>query len=291
MGDGTTLLDQVGLSAGSAFREGPSLTQLTASVNQSYERRAGGAAGSSVDTNDNAGDFQLISPSDPQNLTSALTPALFSVTPTPQDFGPVALGSARSATLTITNNSTALVALTTPFTIAGADAAQFSVGAPGATSLSGGSATTVAVAFTPATLGPKSARLAIASSNGGERSVDLAGTAVCPAIDVSGPLAAGTFGLPYSGMLTASGGALPYEFTATGGLPGGLTLTGGGAIGGTPTLAGLYSFTIHVTDANGCSGAAGFSIAIERAAVAVTWAAPAPIVYGTALGGSQPDGR
>src|SRR4029079_10072905 len=145
---------------------------------QSYERRAGGAAGSSVDTNDNAADFQLISPSNPQNLTSAPVPALFSVTPTPQDFGPVALGSARTATLTIATDSTALVALTPPFAIAGADAAQFSVGSPDATTLSGGSATTVTVVFTPATLGPKSARLILASSNGGERSVDLAGTAV-----------------------------------------------------------------------------------------------------------------
>jgi beta-lactamase superfamily II metal-dependent hydrolase len=183
--DGTTLLDQVGLSAGSAFKEGASLTPLTASMNQSYERKAGGAAGSSVDTNDNAVDFQLISPSDPQNLTSAPAPA------------------------------------------------------------------------------------------------------VCPAIDVFGPLTGGTFGVPYAGAVMASGGASPYTFTASGTLPFGLTLTSGGAIGGTPTLAGLYPFTVQATDANGCGGVADFSIAIGRAAVALSWATPAPIVYGTALGVSQ----
>ena len=110
---------------------------------------------------------------------------------------------------------------------------------------------------------------------------------MCPAIDVSGPLTGGTFGVSYSGAVTASGGASPYAFTATGALPLGLTLTSGGTIGGTPTLAGLYPFTVQATDANGCSGAADFSIAIARAAVSVTWATPAPIVYGTALGASQ----
>jgi beta-lactamase superfamily II metal-dependent hydrolase len=285
--DGTTLLDQVGLSAGSAFKEGVNLTALTASLNQSYERKGGGAAGSAVDSNDNSGDFQLISPSDPQNLTSAPVPALFTAAPAPQDFGAVALGSARSATITITNTSTALVTLTPPFAITGTDAAQFSVGAPGASSLSGGSATTVGVVFTPASLGAKRARLIIASSDGGSAGVDLIGAAVCPAIAVLGPLAGGTFGVPYASAVTASGGAPPYTFIATGTLPAGLTLTSGGAIGGTPTLAGGYPFAVQATDANGCSGTADFSIAIAPASVSITWATPAPIVYGTPLGGSQ----
>ena len=67
-----TIVDQVGLSAGSAFKEGTPLASLGSSnLNRGYERKPGGAAGSATDTDDNALDFQLLTPSDPQNLTSA----------------------------------------------------------------------------------------------------------------------------------------------------------------------------------------------------------------------------
>jgi hypothetical protein len=50
--------------------------------------------------------------------------------------------------------------------------------------------------------------------------------------------------------LTATGGKAPYTFAITSGsLPSGLTLnTSSGAITGTPTKTGTYSFTAKVTD-------------------------------------------
>jgi DNA/RNA endonuclease G (NUC1) len=77
------IVDQVGLSTGSAYKEGTTLTSLTTSVNRCYERKAGGASGSSQDTENNSTDFQLISPCSPQNLSSAPTPATTASTPTP----------------------------------------------------------------------------------------------------------------------------------------------------------------------------------------------------------------
>jgi len=68
------VIDQVGLSPGSAFKEGMPLAPLPSDANQSYERKPGGAAGSGQDTNDNFTDFQLLTPSDPQNTHSASTP-------------------------------------------------------------------------------------------------------------------------------------------------------------------------------------------------------------------------
>jgi predicted extracellular nuclease len=68
------VIDQVGLSPGSAFKEGMHLAPLPSDANQSYERKPGGAAGSGQDTNDNFTDFQLLTPSDPQNTHSASTP-------------------------------------------------------------------------------------------------------------------------------------------------------------------------------------------------------------------------
>ncbi|MCM3902461.1 MAG: lamin tail domain-containing protein [Pyrinomonadaceae bacterium] len=69
-----TVVDQVGMSSGSAFREGMHLAPLPSNANQSYERKPGGLNGSSQDTTDNFNDFQLLSPSDPQNLSANPTP-------------------------------------------------------------------------------------------------------------------------------------------------------------------------------------------------------------------------
>jgi hypothetical protein len=63
-------VDQVGMSAGSAYGEGTRLAPLTTNVDRSYERRPGGTSGGDKDTGDNAADFQVITPSDPQNAQS-----------------------------------------------------------------------------------------------------------------------------------------------------------------------------------------------------------------------------
>ena len=61
-------------------------------------------------------------------------------------------------------------------------------------------------------------------------------------------------GLPYSAQLEASGGLGPYTWTLeTGALPDGLTMTGGGAITGRPTLNGASSFIVRVKDSLGTS--------------------------------------
>ena len=64
-------IDQVGMSSGSAYKEGTTLASLGASnLNRGYERKPGGAAGNGTDTDNNSADFQLISPSNPQNASS-----------------------------------------------------------------------------------------------------------------------------------------------------------------------------------------------------------------------------
>ncbi len=65
------IIDQVGMSAGSAFVEGTPLSPFISNTDQSYERKPGGAAGNCYDTGNNALDFQLTTKSDPQNLSSA----------------------------------------------------------------------------------------------------------------------------------------------------------------------------------------------------------------------------
>lgn len=60
------IVDQVGMSSGSAFKENRLLSPLTTNSDRGYERKPGGSSGSTQDTDDNRSDFQLRSPSDPQ---------------------------------------------------------------------------------------------------------------------------------------------------------------------------------------------------------------------------------
>ncbi len=80
--------------------------------------------------------------------------------------------------------------------------------------------------------------------------------------------AAGSVGMNYSGTLAATGGVAPYTWTTTGGaIPAGLQLNALlGTIGGTPTLAGNYSFTVQVQDARASECSASLSLNVQPAA-------------------------
>ena len=70
-----TIVDQVGLNSGSAFKEGTTLNPLTTSTDRGYERKPGGASGSGIDTDNNSDDFSLTSASTPQNSSSTCVSA------------------------------------------------------------------------------------------------------------------------------------------------------------------------------------------------------------------------
>src|SRR5439155_3297847 len=133
-----------GMSTGSAYKEGATLTPLAASsVDRAYERKAGVVAGTLQDTDDNGTDFVLVTPTNAQSL--GLTAATTSL-----DFGSVNVSELASLNTTIKNNLfAATVTLTPPFTIAGANASEFTAGSPATTSLAGGATTTIPVTFAP----------------------------------------------------------------------------------------------------------------------------------------------
>jgi hypothetical protein len=103
-----TMADQVGMSSGSAYKEGTTLTPLATNTDQSYERKAGGTPGSAQDTDDNASDFQVRAPSDPQN---AVGPGVVTST---NDSGP---GSLRQTLASASDGITITFALSFPATI------------------------------------------------------------------------------------------------------------------------------------------------------------------------------
>lgn len=82
----------------------------------------------------------------------------------------------------------------------------------------------------------------------------------------AGALADGKIGQVYSQVFSAHDGTAPYVFSHSAGtLPSGLTLAGD-MLTGTPTVTGAFSFTITVTDTNGVTAAAAYSILVKPSA-------------------------
>jgi hypothetical protein len=79
-------------------------------------------------------------------------------------------------------------------------------------------------------------------------------------------LPSGTHAVVYGGAnLAATGGlgARTWALATGSSMPAGLSLSSAGAISGTPTTAGAYSFFVRVTDVSGNVGAKMFSLAVS----------------------------
>ena len=92
----------------------------------------------------------------------------------------------------------------------------------------------------------------------------------------AGALPRGTVGKAYSRVITAAKGTAPYSYAVTAGaLPDGLTLDGAtGTIGGKPTAAGSFDFTVTATDAYGATGSAAYGIVVKVPVVVFTFTPP-----------------
>ena len=112
---------------------------------------------------------------------------------------------------------------------------------------------------------------------------------VCPVIALSpASLAAPTVGTGYNATVSGGNGAAPYTYAvASGSLPAGLTLsTGTGVISGLPTSASGTSFTLRVTDANGCIGTRSYTLTAVCPTISITPTSAANGTLGIAY--SQP---
>jgi hypothetical protein len=88
-------------------------------------------------------------------------------------------------------------------------------------------------------------------------------------------LPAGNVGQSYSQLLTATGGAPPYQWAGGQGFPAGLALDGGtGIISGTPTSAGAFSFPVQVTDTFKNSATGLVTLTIKPPPLSITTVAP-----------------
>ncbi|MCP5111316.1 MAG: hypothetical protein GY953_10830, partial [bacterium] len=98
-----------------------------------------------------------------------------------------------------------------------------------------------------------------------------------PIITTQSPLPDGTVGTPYSQSLAATDGTPAYQWARIeGALPPGLSLGLNGAIQGTPTATGQFSFQVRATDSEGLADEAVFNITINAPALRITTASPLP---------------
>jgi hypothetical protein len=88
-----------------------------------------------------------------------------------------------------------------------------------------------------------------------------------------------TVGTSFSVAFGATGGTPPYTWTATGALPGGVTMASNGTLSGTPASTGTFPITITVTDANG-----------QKASENLNLVATLPAAPGTSLNGFPANG-
>src|SRR5438128_487092 len=89
------------------------------------------------------------------------------------------------------------------------------------------------------------------TSNSATFTINTVPSTTTPLAIATTSLSAGTSDTSYSQTLAATGGTFPYTWrTTSGSLPTGLSLAASGAISGTPTTSGTYSFTAQVTDSD-----------------------------------------
>jgi hypothetical protein len=110
-------------------------------------------------------------------------------------------------------------------------------------------------------------------------------------------LSAMVVGVPFAESVSASGGTVPYNYAVTAGtLPAGLVLDAlTGAITGTPTASGAYSFTITATDAVTASASVPYSGTVTSPTITVSPSTLSAMVVGvpfsesvSASGGTAP---
>jgi sugar lactone lactonase YvrE len=117
------------------------------------------------------------------------------------------------------------------------------------------------------------------------QTIHLSGTAVASLVLTPTSLAAATAGVPYSVMLSASGGAASDTYTyavTAGALPAGMMLNAAGLLSGTPTVAGMFNFTVTATDtaATTLTGTQMYTLLVNPGVPVLSFAAVPGKMYG-----------
>jgi uncharacterized protein (TIGR03437 family) len=201
---------------------------------------AAGAYNYQVHLTDSSKPAQSATPQTYSGTIQPVTPSALAFTCTPAT-GPVQVGAAYSASCKASGG-------TAPY--------HWSTGAlPAGVTVSAATGSSVTIGGTPKAAGPYSYQVQLTDSGTPPQSAPpqtYSGTILPPPPTLTCTPAAGPnqVGTAYSSSCSVTGGTPPYSFSiSAGALPAGLILNpSSGAIGGTPTTGGAYSYTINVND-------------------------------------------
>jgi carbon monoxide dehydrogenase subunit G len=191
------------------------------------------------------------------------------------DAPPAPVANAVSATVAYNSSANPIT-----LNITGAAATSVAVASPGANGTATASGTTITYTPTAGYAGPDSFTYTATNASGTSAPATVTMTVSPPTILLApASLPNGINGIAYSEQLSATGGTAPYSFATTAGaLPGGLTLSAGGLLSGTPNATGPFNFTVTASDSS-TGPAAPFT---DSQAYSVTIAAPNPPVANAA---------
>jgi predicted RNA-binding protein with TRAM domain len=128
-------------------------------------------------------------------------------------------------------------------------------------------ATTGTVSGTPTTSGSDTFTVTVTDADGQPVGQGVTVVIAADPSIATASLPGGQVGAPYTQSVVSTAGTSPYSWTiTTGSLPTGLTLGAGtGAITGIPTAAGLATFTMTVTDADGQTANESYVVGVAPA--------------------------
>lgn len=131
------------------------------------------------------------------------------------------------------------------------------------------------ISGTPTTTGSYSFTVRATDGFGFNGSQAYSVTVNAPAIVfVQTTLPGGQVAVAYSQTISAGGGSGSFTYSlSAGALPPGIALSSAGALSGTPTAAGSYSFTVTATDTFGFTGSQAFTVGVNQ---------PVPVVVNDA---------
>lgn len=151
--------------------------------------------------------------------------------------------------------------------LSGGAATSVAVAAAPSHGIASAAGTTISYTPTPGYSGADSFTYTATNASGTSAPATVTVTVWAPTLALSpatGALAGGAIGVAYIQTITASGGTAPYGYEITSGALGaGLSFnTSTGTISGTPMANGIANLTITATDAYGATGSSAYSLTI-----------------------------
>lgn len=309
-----TIVDQVGMSSGSAYKEGTPLASFgSTNSDRSYERKAVGANAGSQDTDNNANDFVLRSPSNPQNAAAGCLATNLSATGAANP-NSVATGSSTLLTVTVTpgsNPTSTGIAVTGNLSSIGGSSTQqfFDNGSNG--DVTAGDNVFSFQATVSGSTGSKSLPITVSDAQSRSTTTSISLTVTSPSTNPSGTGAANpstvnagsatlltvtvtpgtnpvSTGIAVTGNLSSIGGSASQQFYndgTHGDATSGDSVFSFNATVSSSTSAGAKTLPITITDAQSRSGTTSISLTVQAAPVL-----PGAVVISQVYGGGGNSG-